>query len=565
VRIEVVSGKMKWVARGLARVQKRSRPEHWRCCSIWSRSLSSYILENEVQGGIGDVFEHPILRGPSSCFEAVKEKVPQKVFELPCGNRIQALHDGVEAFPAIESAIDDAKEEVLFEMYWFESDKAGWRVAERLIAASKRGVSVRVVYDAFGCIEADRGVFDAMRDARCEVLEYNPIPPWRKSFSFDRMHRRDHRKMLVVDRKLVLTGGLNIANYWLPFEDGGEAWRDVVVKIEGPAVPAYAGIFERLVGPLRDGHHHDEEDDSCQETIHPTFWRLLFGMHDLRFGRIREEVRASVNKGRDAMTTTLLNRLRALPEGTLMLFPFRVRNIGEEVSPSTAWWSSQGRLRMNFEPRESRSNRSPIFRKSRPRDLFFEQVMPKWQKLGSNIQVITNDGLSDRNTIRRGYLRAIHAARERITIVNSYFVPCARIRSALYKAAERGVLVRIVVPGAKTDLRTVQLATHAMYDRMLMRGIELYEWLPTVLHSKVCIIDGEVATVGTYNIDYRSWYYNLELVTVVHDDEFASSLEARIQNDMIHHCEKVELSKWLSRPFLKRLSEQFWYRFRHHM
>mmetsp|Transcript_43518 Transcript_43518/g.69608 ORF Transcript_43518/g.69608 Transcript_43518/m.69608 type:complete len:571 (+) Transcript_43518:275-1987(+) len=517
----------------------------------------------------------------------LKKRIPEvKVgthTELVCGNKLVALHNGEEVFPALFQAIESAKSEIMFEMYWFESDRAGWSIARRLMAASKRGVAVRVVYDAFGSFDADVEMFERMRKAGCEVLEFNPIPPWRHQFLLTRLNRRDHRKMLVVDRQLVIMGGMNICEHWYPRFLGGDDWRDVMVRIQGPVCEAYAQIFERMVGPLRDGHDDrgslDETDlsgltrqKSCtdlvyqQKVIFSTLSSFLLGTNHLR--ELREEVAASVTKGKDILTTKLFNRLRSLPENTLLLFPFQVVNNGQPMEQaginavSEAWWSAQGRLKVKMTNSVDLGSDTDQTKKRR---LLFEQIRSKWQKLGSNVQIVTNDALSERNTIRRGYLRAISAAEKSITIVNSYFVPCRSMRRAIHKAAERGVKVKLVLPSEETDLRTVRLASHSIYGGMLRRGVEIYEYLPSVLHSKVCVIDSSVSTLGSYNFDFRSWHYNLEIVSIIHDHTFATDLETRIQEDIDNRCEKIELETWNQRPWFKRLTEKVLFGMRYQM
>jgi phosphatidylserine/phosphatidylglycerophosphate/cardiolipin synthase-like enzyme len=560
---------------------------------------------------------------------------------LGCGNRVMALHDGAQCFPALHAAIDAARSEVLLEMYWFESDSAGESLCSRLIRAARRGVVVRVVYDAFGSIDANKEMFDRMRAAGCEVLEYNPIGELRRYWRMDRITRRDHRKMLVVDRRVAFTGGMNIGDFWLPREAGGEGWRDVMVRIEGPVVVALAQIFERLVGPLRLGHDDrgnvgadgadlellggSGERERERESLGGLgsgsgLWVLASPSPDpwwrwLSLDNLRDRVAASVDKGRDALSDSLFARLSRLPEGTMLLFPHALHaaasgpakygtatatatatatvtataplalalalagapasvatrpaignNTAAPLTASEAWWSAQGRLRLNWRPSQGPLAAAAAASKGwLSRRLRLEQVKAQWQTLGSNVQIITNDALAERNTIRRGYLRAINAARERITIANSYFVPCKSIRRALYRAAERGVDVRIIVPGSKTDLHSVRFATHYMYDRMLSKGVKLYEYLPTVLHAKVCVIDAQVSTLGTYNLDYRSWYYNLEVVAVIHDGAFAEELERRMQRDIETNCEKVELGAWSNRPWFRKLLERFFFTLRRHM
>jgi cardiolipin synthase len=173
---------------------------------------------------------------------------------LVSGNRVTLLHDGEQAFPAMLAAIAEAQREILLEMYWFASDGIGRQFADALIAKVELGVKVRVIYDAVGSIQSDGRMFSRMRDAGCEVEEYNPIAPWRARFRIGVVNNRDHRKLLIVDRQVGFTGGINLGDEWAPTHAGGAGWRDETVRIEGPAVEQMCGIFDygwlRIVEPL---------------------------------------------------------------------------------------------------------------------------------------------------------------------------------------------------------------------------------------------------------------------------------------------------------------------------
>jgi cardiolipin synthase len=142
-------------------------------------------------------------------------------------------------------AIRSAKHEILLEMYWFDSDRTGLEFAEALMERARAGVCVRVIYDAVGSIEADPAMFERMIQAGCDVLEFNPIAPWRARFSFARINQRTHRKLLVVDGRLAITGGLNLANHWAPKEQGGDAFRDDAIEILGKAALELRALFYR--------------------------------------------------------------------------------------------------------------------------------------------------------------------------------------------------------------------------------------------------------------------------------------------------------------------------------
>ncbi len=173
------------------------------------------------------------------------------------GNQV-TLHHDADGLDAIATAIAEAREEILLEMYWFGSDATGWRFAHALIDAASRGLRVRVVYDAIGSISSDDAMFDAMRRAGCEVREYHPIAPWRERHRWGRISHRNHRKLLVVDGTTAMIGGLNLADQWAREEDGGGGWRDDLVAISGPAVASVREIFEMSWGALTDPNDDDD-------------------------------------------------------------------------------------------------------------------------------------------------------------------------------------------------------------------------------------------------------------------------------------------------------------------
>jgi cardiolipin synthase len=170
-------------------------------------------------------------------------------------NGVRLLINGREAFPEMLSAIRGARQSVLLEMYWFDSDRVGRTFAAALTDAARRGVKVAVIYDAIGSLGASPQMFDELRAEGIHVLEYNPVAPWRRRFRLDRLTRRDHRKILLVDGTLGFTGGVNLADQWAPEEEErGGGWRDDMIRVEGPAVDGFlrcfAGAWRRQAGEL---------------------------------------------------------------------------------------------------------------------------------------------------------------------------------------------------------------------------------------------------------------------------------------------------------------------------
>ena len=180
--------------------------------------------------------------------DAIPRRFRDVVQPFVGGNAVELLRDGVEAYPAMLDAIAAAREQVLLEMYWFDSDRAGRRFADALVAAAARGVEVAVLYDSVGSFTADSTMFEELRRAGVVVLEFGPVAPWRRRFRLERLTRRDHRKILVVDGEVGFTGGCNLADAWLPLEGGGRGWRDDMVSVRGPAV---RGLLRSVLGTWR--------------------------------------------------------------------------------------------------------------------------------------------------------------------------------------------------------------------------------------------------------------------------------------------------------------------------
>jgi cardiolipin synthase A/B len=160
---------------------------------------------------------------------------------LVAGNGVRLLRNGREAFPAWIAAIEAARARVSLEMYIFSDDKIGRRFRDALVAAVRRGVAVRVLYDYVGCRETPAAFFDGLRAAGVHTIAYHrPRLGWPRLW---KLWRRNHRKTLVVDGRVAFTGGLNISDEWLEAEAGGGGWHDAAVAIEGPAVAALEEVF----------------------------------------------------------------------------------------------------------------------------------------------------------------------------------------------------------------------------------------------------------------------------------------------------------------------------------
>ncbi len=147
------------------------------------------------------------------------------------GNHITLLHTGAEYFPALEAAIDVARQEVHLETYIFQYDAVGIRIAAALKRAAQRGVAVHLLIDGFGSLGLPRKIIRELLETGVQVLVYRP-----EFFSFQLKHhrlRRMHRKLAIVDARIAFVGGINIIDdYHEP--DALLPRFDYAVEIRGP-------------------------------------------------------------------------------------------------------------------------------------------------------------------------------------------------------------------------------------------------------------------------------------------------------------------------------------------
>jgi len=152
------------------------------------------------------------------------------------------------------------------------------------------------------------------------------------------------------------------------------------------------------------------------------------------------------------------------------------------------------------------------------------------------------------------YYMAIQAAHKSIHIQNAYFLPDKQIRAALVAAAQRGVDVKVMVPGTETDVPMVRLASRHHYGPMLKGGVRIYEYQPTMLHSKTLVVDGMFSTIGSINFDVRSMSKNAEESLSFYDRSFAETMEAMFQRDL-KLCQEMTYEAWKNRGPPARITE----------
>jgi cardiolipin synthase A/B len=177
--------------------------------------------------------------------------VVESVTESPLtkGNKVILLADGRAAYAAMFKAIQNAKDHINLESYIIEDDETGRKFAGLLLQKQAEGVRVNLIYDSVGSMNTPASFFQRLRDGGIQVVGFNPINPLKARGDWGLTHR-DHRKILIIDGKVVIMGGINISKVYSssPFkrkqnEKAPIHWRDTDVQIEGPAVAEFQKLF----------------------------------------------------------------------------------------------------------------------------------------------------------------------------------------------------------------------------------------------------------------------------------------------------------------------------------
>lgn len=189
--------------------------------------------------------------------------------------------------------------------------------------------------------------------------------------------------------------------------------------------------------------------------------------------------------------------------------------------------------------------------------LYFPELKNRGQKL---LMILCTSSRRNVIPVQQSYISAIRNARSTIYITNAYFIPDAKIYRSLVRAAERGVDVRLLLPG-ESDIPFVKFASRYLYKRYMKKGIRIYEYAESVLHAKTAVIDSVWSTVGSSNLDRRSFRKNLELNAVILDQGFGEKMENLFLADLKKSSE-ITLNHFEKRSFVEFFIEWLCYRFR---
>jgi cardiolipin synthase len=182
--------------------------------------------------------------------------------------------------------------------------------------------------------------------------------------------------------------------------------------------------------------------------------------------------------------------------------------------------------------------------------------LPEQQAVGvATAQMFSSSPSGGSESMHLMYLLALTAARERIALSASYFVPDSLTIKTLRAAAQRGVRIRILLPGAHIDKAVVRRASRASWGPLLEVGVEIAEYQPTLFHMKALVVDDRFVSVGSTNFDNRSFLLNDEANLNVISKPLAARMLALFEDDWAHG-KAMDFEAWQHRPWREKLVEQ---------
>ena len=199
------------------------------------------------------------------------------------GNTLQVLNNGDQFYPAMLRDIDLAERSITIEAYIYWAGEIGITFAKALAAAAQRGIKVKILLDAIGSQSIGNEILKILEDGGCHIAWYNPIRVTR----LRRINNRTHRKSLIVDGWVGYTGGAGIADHWTGNAQDDKHWRDMQIRIEGPAVR-----------PLQSGFAHNWLECTGELVTGPDFYPTLTAVGPLSLQTIMSSPETGASSAR---------------------------------------------------------------------------------------------------------------------------------------------------------------------------------------------------------------------------------------------------------------------------
>ena len=353
-------------------------------------------------------------------------------------NLVTVLYDGPATYDAIFADIEAAENFVHVQYYIFEDGEVAERFLNLFERKIKQGVKIRLLYDAVGSWSLSSNYKTRLSKIGVEHHEFMPV---RFAALGNRVNYRNHRKIVIVDRKIGFTGGINVADKYITGNHLGK-WRDTFIRLEGNSVNGLSFLF------LSDWLFATKEDLLERRNFH-----------------------VSDRKG------------------------------------------------------------------------------------GCSVQIVGSGPDSDYAGVMQQYGTMINSAKKYVYIANPYLIPGEVLLDAILTTAMSGVEVRILLPG-NSDFQLVRWSANSYLEELLEAGVRIFRYSKGFLHAKVLVCDDQVTSIGTANMDIRSFELNFEVNALVYDAKTAKEVRNRFLEDCVNSVE-IDLARFKQRPFSQNLMESF--------
>lgn len=347
---------------------------------------------------------------------------------------IKIINKGHKKFELLIKDLEKAEKYIHMEYFiWKSNGDYTNRIRDILIKKAKQGVEVKIIYDLIGCIFS-------LKKKDKKLMRKAGIKIYSDFHKFDRINRRNHCKIVIIDGKVAYTGGMNLADEYATGGKRFPAWRDSHLRIEGEF------IF-------------------LLQTIFATHWFLA---------------------------------------------------TKEKIIDSKYF----------------------KFKKSK-------QNIP--------LQMVYSGPDTSRDFVHEMFIGMINSAKDSIHIQSPYFIPDVAIAKALKIAALSGVEIKIILTGCKNiDKKLPYYAAYTYFEELLRAGAKIYHYKEGFYHTKGLIIDGKLATLGTANMDVRSFKLNSELNVVIFDKGKSEEVEKQFKKDL-KQSKEFTLEDYEKLPTLDKL------------
>ena len=176
------------------------------------------------------------------------------------------------------------------------------------------------------------------------------------------------------------------------------------------------------------------------------------------------------------------------------------------------------------------------------------------QSGSSVVQIVRGSASLGWDDMRSAFHVILSSAQERLRIATAYFAPDGVLLDTLCSAPARGVSVELLVPGPHADKRVSQLTSERSYERLTDSGVCVRSFAPSMMHAKVMTVDGQVAVVGSSNMNRRSLDHDEEVVLIALDRDLTATLDAHLDDDF-ERSEEIDLTRWRNRSVRQRALE----------